>query len=361
MKRHYSCITQFASIIIVFAITLSYGSLAYAGNGLGPCAGDLDAIHSDIKYPNCDWMYLDEYISAEVARKSVYCFKDPDNDIWREGNVFIVPGGTEVTILAKSEGYACVILNGTSYAGWINEAYLSEKYSYSINAETQNKLPYDMPGPTDLNGCNEQVQYPKEGNWLQNYETKYLKTKYGKCAYLRYKPSCDSDYYDYVYEKEKLTVLARENGFSLVKSSEGMAGWVTSSLLYDSYPGTTPEYQQKSTDIVFDSQEELFSGTFWNFLFGQTLGSTFIALFHDDGTFTARSYGSGGYDNGSYSYQNGVLTINFWHTGNGCVFDGDANGFVSRQKYEMQVGEDYYTITPYFGDSSIYYSPEMFS
>lgn len=101
--------------------------------------------------------------------------------------------------------------------------------------------------------------------------------------------------------------------------------------------------------------ENLFDETFWSFGFGQTLGANFDALFHKNGTFTARSYGSGAYDDGTYTYQNGVLTISFWFTGNGCVFEGDATGFVSRKKYEMQVGEDYYTISPIPGGSSFYF------
>lgn len=112
-----------------------------------------------------------------------------------------------------------------------------------------------------------------------------------------------------------------------------------------------------STNSDIPQQDDLFNETFWSFRFGQTLGSAFDALFHKDGTFTARNYGSGRYDDGTYTYQNGVLTINFWFTGSGCSFEGDASGFVSSQKHEMQVGEDYYTITPIHGESSFYFEP----
>lgn len=90
------------------------------------------------------------------------------------------------------------------------------------------------PGPDDIWGCNENVVYPN-GTWLSNYETKYVKTKHGVRAYLRYEPKEDSDYYSYVYERDEVTVLARQNGYSLVKTTDGMAGWVTSSVLVDSY------------------------------------------------------------------------------------------------------------------------------
>ena len=268
MKRQHSIFAVLVSICCVITMMLSFDISASASGGAGPSAADLDEIRSDIKYPNYDWMYLNEYISAEVTPRSVYCFKDPDNDIWRDGNVFIVYGGTEVTILAKSEGYACVILTGTNYSGWINDAYLSEKYSYTASSNQQRQVFSGTPGPSDLQGCNEQVQYPKAGNWLPSYETKYLKTKYGVCAYLRYQPTADSDFYDYVYEKARVTVLARENGFSLIKSNEGMAGWVTSSLLYDSYPGTSGGQQI----IKVDS------------LAGTWVGDDGCIVFREDGT-----------------------------------------------------------------------------
>ena len=74
------------------------------------------------------------------------------------------------------------------------------------------------PGPDDLWGCNEDIQYPKCHR-----------------AYLRYCPSADSDYFDYVYEAAKVTVLARENGYSLITTNDGVAGWVTSKLLVKHY------------------------------------------------------------------------------------------------------------------------------
>ena len=94
------------------------------------------------------------------------------------------------------------------------------------------------PSSDDLKGCNSKVVSPAWYNWLDSYETKYVKTKHGVCAYLRYEPSSDSDYFDYVYEKDEVTILARENGFSLVKVTDGVAGWVTSSVLVDSYPSS---------------------------------------------------------------------------------------------------------------------------
>lgn len=115
--------------------------------------------------------------------------------------------------------------------------------------------------------------------------------------------------------------------------------------------------QGVSNAAPYPSQEELFNETFWHLTFGQTLGTNFDALFHKDGTFTARSYGSGSYDDGTYTYDKGILTINFWCQGAGNVFEGDENGFVSRDKHKMQVGEDYLHIYPIEGVSDFYNQP----
>ncbi len=97
-----------------------------------PSAADLDAIDADIVYPKEDEMYLQRYRTATVTpssgKYSVYAFKDPtmSNDPMREGNWFYAMRDTEVTVLAESSGYSCVILNldeGRT-AGWINTKYL---------------------------------------------------------------------------------------------------------------------------------------------------------------------------------------------------------------------------------------------
>ena len=93
--------------------------------GAGPSPADLDRIRANIKYPNYSFMYLDDYIVTTVTRKAAYVFRDPDRDIWRSGNYYTVYRGTSVTILAESEGYACVIINDTQDAGWINCDYLA--------------------------------------------------------------------------------------------------------------------------------------------------------------------------------------------------------------------------------------------
>ena len=95
---------------------------------------------------------------------------------------------------------------------------------------------------------------------------------------------------------------------------------------------------------------DFFNETYWHMSFGQSLGYNYVAKFSMDGSFVARSMGSGAYKNGTYSYSDGKLEIIFDIGGFGypstIKYSGNKDGFTSLEKYPMQVGEDYYTITP---------------
>ena len=90
------------------------------------------------------------------------------------------------------------------------------------------------PSADDLWG-QDGVAYPS-GSWLSEYQIKYIKGTTSGNAYLRYSPSKEGrEYQRYIAEGEKVTVLAYENGYALVKATDGRAGWVTSKFLVDRY------------------------------------------------------------------------------------------------------------------------------
>ena len=91
------------------------------------------------------------------------------------------------------------------------------------------------PGEDDLKGSSERLVHPNEESWLKDYETQYVKTKYGNLAYLRYEPEENSDHYDTVSERDQVTALARQNGYTLVITENGLSGWVTSKVLVNQY------------------------------------------------------------------------------------------------------------------------------
>lgn len=99
--------------------------------------------------------------------------------------------------------------------------------------------------------------------------------------------------------------------------------------------------------------KDIFNETYWHMSFGQSLGYKYVAKFSANGTFVARGMGSGAYKNGTYTYANGKLVIVFDIDGFGypstIEYSGNEEGFISLDKYPMQVGEDYYTMDPDVG------------
>lgn len=87
-----------------------------------------------------------------------------------------------------------------------------------------------------------------------------------------------------------------------------------------------------------------FNGTKWNLSFGQTMGTNYYALFKSNGKIIAYGLG-GGVSAGKYRINGKYLYIMLsgWDS---IEFELDEDGFRSTKKYEMMVGENYYTITP---------------
>lgn len=105
----------------------------------------------------------------------------------------------------------------------------------------------------------------------------------------------------------------------------------------------------------------IFDGTYWYMCYGQSLGVNYEAKFSSDGTFRARRMGGGDYTDGTYEFHDGYLTVRHDYSGLGYYsetdfFSADGTEFISLEKYEMQVGEDYCRITAMPGVSEFYES-----
>lgn len=102
------------------------------------------------------------------------------------------------------------------------------------------------------------------------------------------------------------------------------------------------------TELIYSPPyaDTIFDGTYWNIVTGQTMGSMFQAEFSPDGSLLALSTGGLYITPGTYTYEDGVLTLTFgWVNGVRFIQDG-SGGFISEQEYEMQVGYDSYVVTP---------------
>ena len=96
------------------------------------------------------------------------------------------------------------------------------------------------PGKDDMKGCDKGVVTPDKGSWLSDYEYKVVQgtKKNSKGIILRQAPSehyirNEYNYLGVLYNGTEVTVLARQNGFSLVKVKPGQVGWVPSKGLVD--------------------------------------------------------------------------------------------------------------------------------
>lgn len=220
-------------IAVVCMLTLMFAMVPSAFASYGPGPDDLKGCNRSVQYPDWDnWLndYETKYLKTRYGVRAYLRYGPSENS----GYYDYVYEAAKVTVLARENGYSLVKTND-GMAGWVTSSLLYDNYPGSGSSGNSGSKNKGSPGPDDLKGCNSGVEYPYSFNWLDHYETKYLKTKHGVRAYLRFGPYSDSGYYDYVYEKAKVTVLARENGYSLVKTNDGMAGWVTSSLLVNKY------------------------------------------------------------------------------------------------------------------------------
>ena len=229
--------TAMRFLSLMLCAILMLGALPLEGFAdWSPGYEDLAGCNEYVEYP--EWYnWLDSYETKYVKTKHgvrAYLRYEPSSDSDYYDYVY---EKDRVTVLARQNGYS-LVKTTDGMAGWVTSSLLVDRYpgmKSSGGSQSASPARSGKPGPDDMAGCNEDVAYPKSGNWLDSYETKYLKTKHGVRAYLRYKATSDSGYYDYVYEKACVTVLARQNGYSLIKTADGMVGWVTSSLLVNRY------------------------------------------------------------------------------------------------------------------------------
>lgn len=100
--------------------------------------------------------------------------------------------------------------------------------------------PRQGPGEADMQGCDRRVLIPDGDSWLEAYETRYVHASMGRAIILRWLPAMDYqmngvNYLDLVWEEEEVTELARQNGFSLIRTQSGQIGWVPSDYLVSDY------------------------------------------------------------------------------------------------------------------------------
>ena len=119
--------------------------------------------------------------------------------------------------------------------GWFSKKEEEPKDPSVITVEVT-VSPKPTPTPTakrpsadDLKGSSDKLVYPKETSYLPDYETYTVMPESGKTTFLLYKPKKLEFTSDRILDLEintVVTAIAKENGFTLVKLQDGVAGWV---------------------------------------------------------------------------------------------------------------------------------------
>lgn len=86
------------------------------------------------------------------------------------------------------------------------------------------------PNTADLAG-HPKVEEPRAGAWLPDYgKVRYVEASGGVSIYLIPEPR-SSKHFDEVADDVQVTVLAEQDGYSLVRTADGRVGWVTGKFL----------------------------------------------------------------------------------------------------------------------------------
>ncbi len=219
------------SLLCVLLVLCSVPLTGFAS--WGPSESDLRGVNWRVEYPEAgswldDYEYM--YVQTKHGVRAYLRYSPAENSDYYA----YVYEEDFVTVLARENGYSLVKTN-EGQAGWVTSSVLVYSYGSQSYYNSGSSCVRSSPGTHDMAGCNERVAAPSCWSWLDSYETLYVRTRHGVRAYLRYSPAENSDYYEYVYEADAVTVLARENGYSLVKTADGKVGWVTSSVLVYQY------------------------------------------------------------------------------------------------------------------------------
>ena len=184
---------------------------------------------------------LDEYGSNVYQQKLtdkeffISSAKPENRSVNFKGAYGVVANGWLYTILLNGntshETLMNIASNFSAYQG------ICKSFTAPTPSPKPTPTPKPGPGPKDMKGCSSEVTVPNSGSWLNDYVTKSVKSAGGICIILRYYPEKYFEYDGYnfisrVYDGEKVTELARQDGYSLIKvNSSGAVGWAPSNLL----------------------------------------------------------------------------------------------------------------------------------
>ena len=221
---------------------------------LKPGKKDMEGCDKRVQAPKSgSWLKDYEYKVVQGTKKNskaIYLRLRPEKDGAARGggnHLGVVYNGTEVTVLARQNGYSLIKVK-PGQVGWVISNGLVDRKDAPPDPDPEEEPEQPVtrtpklsgtPGKKDMEGCDERVQVPKSGSWLNKYEYRVIQgtKKNSKAVYLRLRPEKDGaargggNHLGVLYNGTEVAVLARQNGYSLVLVEPGHVGWVPSNGL----------------------------------------------------------------------------------------------------------------------------------
>ena len=149
----------------------------------------------------------------------IYVRSKPDKN---SKKLFKADEGKAVIVYARESGFALGLVKGTSIGGWRSENLLDADSGKG------------RPGPDDTKGLSSGIYRPRKNDYLKEYETMYVKSKYGNCIYLYNNPNVpeiEMEILGKVKEATECTLIAWRNNMYFVRTANGQRGWVKAEKL----------------------------------------------------------------------------------------------------------------------------------
>ena len=137
-----------------------------------------------------------------------------------------VKEGVKVTVYARLKGYSLAQTEDGSIFGWMSDQFLEP-----VSREGK-------PNPADTAGLLEGMYRPLKGEYLDEYQTMYVRSTYGYRIYIIADPTKAPEervVIGYANEQEACTPVARRNGFLFVITESGLRGWVAAEYMVYEY------------------------------------------------------------------------------------------------------------------------------
>lgn len=154
--------------------------------------------------------------------------------------------------------------NTSSKAGSTGRSSYAVTTQAPTTAPTNNYVvPLTKPSAADLYG-HPDIEVPQSYAWMPDYnKICCVQSSGGVCIYLLYVPRAGKGHFDTINDGEYVTVLAEQDGYSLVYASDGRVGWANSKYLVEQSEAYGPPETANSANWPNDGTYFVYLDDYW--------------------------------------------------------------------------------------------------